>query len=131
MDDKKEEKKGNKAMLFILLIIYISLSVGGLVLFKMGSINSPIHLSLQKRTFEFGIALESILGLICYVSSFLLYMYLISIYNLNYIAPIAAGATYILTIAASYFVFHEPFTMFQVVGIFMIFGGVVLMNFKK
>lgn len=126
-----DKKKGRPIMFIIILIIYICLSVGGVVLFKLGTQKAPIVLSLQKRTFEFHIAFESILGLLCYVASFLIYMYLISVYNLNYIAPIAAGSTYILTIVASYFIFKEPFTSFQSVGIFLIFGGVILMNIKK
>lgn len=117
-------------MFVLFLILYVTLSVGGLVLFKLGSAEKPVALSLRGGGFSFQIALKSIIGLLCYVVSFLLYMYLVSIYNLNYIAPIATGLSYVLTLVSSYTIFKEPFTTFQIIGVALILIGIILMNIK-
>lgn len=117
--------------LAVLLVTYVLLSVGGLVLFKLGAEETPVSVSFTGGKFSFAIALKSILGLCCYVISFLLYMYLVSIYDLSYIAPIATGAVYIITMLSSYAIFKEPMTIIKIMGSIFILVGLLLINIKK
>lgn len=132
MEEKNKNKKGKNQMgLVILLTVYVILSVAGLVLFKLGASEAPFSISLAGGSFSFKIPLKSILGLCSYVISFLLYMYLVSIYDLSYIAPIGTGAAYILTMVSSYAIFKEPMTMMKIIGSIFILVGLILMNIRK
>ena len=54
----------------VLFIIYVFLSSAGLVLFKLGS--SSLNIQLQQTIFSMNISLISLLGLFCYLISFIL-----------------------------------------------------------
>ena len=66
-----------------------------------------------------------------YGVSFLLYIYLISKFDLGYIIPLAAAFVYILIFLASYFIFKEQFTTPKTIGIILIMAGIIFLNLKK
>lgn len=84
--------------------------------------NSKIHLNVTPLT---------VLGIFLYGSSFMLYMYLISKFDLGYIIPITTAFVYIIIFTASFFIFKETFTIFKVLGIFLIMIGIFFLNLKK
>lgn len=72
-----------------------------------------------------------LLGIFLYGLSFLVYMYLLSKYDLGYIIPLTTALVYILIFGASYFIFNEVFTAIKIAGIVLIVMGLVLLNLKK
>ena len=114
----------------IILVLYALLSTAGLVLLKLGSgkgapiefIDGKIHSNL---TFTI------VAGIFLYAVSFIVYTYLISKNDLGYIIPVSTALVYVGIFLASFFVFKEAFTAFKIVGIFLILGGVILLNINK
>jgi len=114
----------------VLLLIYALLSSGALVLLKAGSqTGAPFSLVDGKAQFNFGPYI--ITGILLYGLSFALYTYLISKNELGYIIPVSTALVYVGIFLASYFIFKEAFTALKIVGIFLILGGVILMNIGK
>ena len=116
-------------MQFIILLIYACMSVGGLTCFKLGS-QQALSLEISKTTFSLQMGWLSILGMVLYVGSFLLYLGLVSKNQLGYIMPVTTAIVHILTFAVSLLVFKESYTLPQLLGFALIFIGVMLMNLK-
>ena len=116
-------------MKILFVIIYLILTVLGLVLMKKGGNSGSI--AIEKQTFNFNINLISALGFICYLVSFLLYTKIIVMFDLSYITPICTGIVQILILVASKLVFKENFTTTSVVGAAIIIIGVIIMNLPK
>ena len=57
-------------MKIVMIILYLILTVSGLVLMKVGG--NPGTISVENGNFNFGINLISALGFICYICSFLI-----------------------------------------------------------
>ncbi len=116
-------------MQIILVIIYLILTVSGLVLMKMG--NNPGSISIKDGTATFGISLISFAGLFCYLCSFLLFTRIVVMFNLSYIMPIVTGIVQILTLVASKVVFKENISVYGIVGASLVIIGIVVMNWKQ
>lgn len=111
------------------IIIYLILSVGGLVLVKSGS--SSVNIAIQDGTFNFAMGLKAMLGFIAYIGSFLIYtFYIIKNFDLSYIFPIITGITQVLVIIAGVFIFKEQINAYTIGGILLIIIGIVLLNIK-
>lgn len=111
------------------LILYAIVSTAGLVLLKLGSqTGAAVDFTDGKPHFNLGP--YAISGIILYALSFALYTYLIAKNDLGYIIPVATALVYVGIFLASFFIFKETFTALKVVGIFLILGGVILLNIK-
>ncbi len=117
-------------MSIVMLLVYAGLAVGGLTCFKLGAQNE-LSLQVTAAFFSFKISWLSLLGLLMYVGSFLVYLSLVAKTELSYITPISSATVYILTMVVSYFILHESFDLYKGIGIILILAGVVLMNLKK
>lgn len=116
-------------MQLIIIAIYVLCSVFGLVLFKLGSVEA-LTLEATRSFFSFKISWFSVLGLILYIISFLIYMGLVSKNNLSYLLPVVTGAVYLLTMLSSVLIFKESIHYVQLIGSALILLGLVLMNIK-
>ena len=126
----KEENKEKKVMIkFLLVAVYLTLSVSGLILYKYGA-NKSFEISLAGNVFNMKISLISILGLACYLFSFLLYMIILPKFNISYIMPITSGITYIGTFILSYLVLNERLTTNGIIGAVIILFGIIIINIK-
>ena len=121
--------KGRKIMQIILIIIYLLLTVSGLVLMKMG--NNPGSIAIKDGTATFGISLISFAGLVCYLCSFLLFTRIVVMFDLSYIMPIVTGILQILTLVASKVVFKENISIYGIIGASLVIIGIVVMNWKQ
>lgn len=121
--------KGRKIMQIILIIIYLLLTVSGLVLMKMG--NNPGSIAIKDGTATFGISLISFAGLVCYLCSFLLFTRIVVMFDLSYIMPIVTGIVQILTLVASKVVFKENISIYGIIGASLVIIGIVVMNWKQ
>lgn len=116
-------------VLKIITGLYVLITAAALIILKLGSkdgafaevINSKLALHLTPYT---------AVGILLYGTSFLLYMYLISKFDLGYIIPLTTALVYILVFIASFVVFKEAFTALKIAGIILIVTGVVLLNIK-
>ena len=116
-------------MKFILVIIYLILTVSGLIFMKLGG--NPGTIALDKGTITFGMSIISGIGFVCYLCSFLLFTRIVVMFDLSYIFPICTGIVQILTLIASALVFKENITIQSVIGISIIIVGIIVMNFNK
>ncbi|HSW85279.1 MAG TPA: hypothetical protein VLF79_01530 [Candidatus Saccharimonadales bacterium] len=114
----------------LIIALYVITTSLALIFLKLGSSSgAPITFANSRPQLNLGWYSSS--GLLLYIISFLLYTYLISRYDLGYILPLVTAFVYIAIFVASYFIFHEVFTVFKIAGITLILIGIVLLNFKK
>lgn len=123
-------KKRRKNMIqFIIIIIYIALSISGLVLMKLGG--NPGSFSTVDGNINFGISPVSLIGFICYIGSFLLFTRMVVMFELSYIMPVTTGIVQVLSLVFSKVIFKEEFTTTGIIGAIIIIVGVVLLNWKN
>ncbi|MCP1223389.1 EamA family transporter [Sebaldella sp. S0638] len=115
--------------MYILLALYLLLSTLGMVLIKIGGEN--LNIAFTKSYFGFQFGWISMFGVVFYLVSFILWIIILSKYNLSYISPIASGLAYVLIIVFSRFLLKENISNYQWLGIIVILLGVILMNIKK
>lgn len=106
--------------------LYLLCSVGGLTLVKFGGDSNSF--ALTQSFFNLQLSYYTLIGLILYIFSFLMWIVIVGRFNLSYIQPLTAGLSYILVLAASIFILKETITPFQWGGLIFILIGVVLMN---
>lgn len=109
------------------IFAYVLLTSGGLIAIKLGSEAASIHLG--KLVFPFGI--PTLIGIGLYGMSFLIYMFLISKFDLGYIIPLTTALVYVIIFTASFLVFKETFTILKIMAIACILAGLVLLNIGK
>lgn len=123
-------KKGRKFnMQFIIVGIYLVLTLSGLVLMKLGGNTGSF--AMQDGNINFGISPISLIGFICYIGSFFLYTRMVVMFDLSYITPICTGIVQILTLVASKVIFKENITIQGIVGASIIIIGLLIMNWRR
>ena len=123
-------KGAHKMINIILILVYIILTIAGVVLFKLGT-QKDFLVSIATGIFTLKISLISIIGLVCYLCSFLMYMFLISKFDLTYIVPVTTGIVQVATFVLAIIIFKESVTVSKVVATGLILIGVILLNIKK
>lgn len=123
-------KGAHKMINIILIVVYIILTIAGVVLFKLGT-QKDFLVSIATGVFTLKISLMSIIGLVCYLCSFLMYMFLISKFDLTYIVPVTTGIVQVATFVLAIMIFKESVTISKVVATGLILMGVILLNIKK
>lgn len=116
-------------MSIILIALYVLTTSGGLILLKLGT-TTGLPVSFIDNAVKFNLNIYSILGLLFYGLSFVLYIYLVSKFDLGYIIPLTTALVYALIFTASFFIFHEVFTILKIAAISLIITGVILLNIK-
>ena len=112
----------------ILVIVYIILTILGLVLMKLGGNTGT--LSIEQSTFNFTINFISLLGFVSYIASFLLFTNIVVKFDLSYITPITSGIIQVLTLLAGILIFKENVSINGIIGIIFVILGIVVMNIK-
>ena len=102
----------------------------GLIILKRGA-ESGLPVSILNNKVHYNLNPYTLIGLTLYGISFVLYVYLISKYDLGYIIPVLAAFVYILIFLASFVLFKEVFTATKVMGICLIVVGLILINIKS
>jgi len=102
----------------------------GLIFLKLGS-RSGAPVSFVDSKLSLNLTPYVIAGLMLYGFSFVVYTYLISQNDLGYIVPVSTALIYIFIFSASFLIFKEAFTVARIMGIVLIFGGLVLLNLHK
>lgn len=126
---EKTEKRRNIKMQFIIIGIYLLLTMSGLILMKLGG--NTGRFAIIEGDINFGISPISLLGFICYIGSFFLYTRMVVMFDLSYITPLCTGIVQILTLVASKVIFKENITVQGIVGASIIIIGLLVMNWKR
>ena len=116
-------------MKFLLIVIYLIMTVAGLVLMKYGK--NPGSIKVGSGEIAFSCSFISGIGLVCYLISFLLFTRIVIMFDLSYIYPIVTGIVQILSLIASKVVFKENMTLQSIIGACIIIIGIVGMNLPK
>ena len=128
MEDNINMRRRN-IMQFVLIGIYIILTISGLTLMKVGG-NSG-ELAIENGNMNLNIRLISLAGLLCYLCSFLLFTRLVVIFDLSYIMPLTTGIVQVITLVVSKVVFKENLTWQAIIGASLVIIGVLIMNWKR
>ena len=115
-------------MNILLFLLYVILSSSGLILFKLGVVNPNISINILSFSFSFSI--KSLIGIMCYGSSFILWLYLVSKLNLTLAMPLSVALVNTLVIIESCLFLKEKITITQGIGIFIVIFGVCVMTWK-
>jgi len=113
----------------LFMILYVILTVSGLILFKHGSIYTNIGI-ITNGILNLQLSFSSIIGILCYLSSFFVYLLLISKNTITFLMPVMTGIVYISVLTASVLILKEKITLISVLGSFFILFGIMLMIFK-
>lgn len=97
---------------------------------KQGTENG-LPIAINGAKLQFHLNFFSGIGVLLYGLSFLLYVYLISKFDLGYIIPLTTALVYAVVFIASYFLFKEVFTVAKIIGITLILSGVILLSLGK
>jgi drug/metabolite transporter (DMT)-like permease len=114
----------------ILIALYVLATSSALIALKWGAKSGSLAQFIDHRL-QLNVNPYAIIGITLYGTSFLLYTFLISKYDLGYIIPLTTAFVYIIIFLASFLIFKEAFTLFKVMGIVLIVGGLILLNIKK
>lgn len=119
-------KKKTRPMLIILFMIYVCLSAGGLILFKLGSKDLALDITVQH--FQLQLSWTMLLGILCYGCSFVLWLVIVNAVNLSYAMPLSVGLVNMLVLLGSWLVLHENISVLQWVGTMVIIVGLFIIN---
>lgn len=112
------------------LLIYVCLSATGLTLIKIG-LSQGSNLVFD----HFGMSLQInwilAIGMVVYILSFLTSMIVMKRMNLSIYYPMSAGLIYIVVCMLSVFVLKEEITIYQFIGMAIIFAGIIVLNLGK
>lgn len=114
-------------MKIIFMAIYLVISATGLILFKLGA-SGNAAISFSQGLINIKVSFMSLTGLVCYVCSFIMYLILVSKYNLSYIVPVSTGIMQVIMLIAAALIFKESITALHIVGVITILVGVFLIN---
>lgn len=109
-------------IMYLLFFIYIILSSSGLVLFKLGTSNTNILVTIL----GINISIKMIIGAMCYIFSFVLWLYIVSKMNLTVAMPLSVALVNTLVVVESCLILKEKISIMQGIGIFIIIFGVML-----
>ena len=124
-------KCGDKQLMFrvLLCIAYVILTVSGLILVKYASLHPQVGFTIP--ILRVVISKYSLIGLMCYGISFILYICVISQFDLGFIIPLVGGIVNILILVASLTILNESPDLNAIIGAAFIIVGIVIMNFKR
>ncbi len=112
------------------LLVYVCLSAAGLTLIKIG-LGRGSSLMIDKTGFLLKFNWLLIFGMCIYILSFLTSLLVMKSMNLSIYYPISAGLVYIIVCILSVAVLKEKITPVQLVGMAIIFAGIIIMNLGK
>ncbi|MEG0034929.1 MAG: EamA family transporter [Bacilli bacterium] len=118
-------RNGKNKMIFLFLI-YVCLSAGGLILFKLGS--KDVALNITSQFFSMKFSWLMLLGILCYAGSFVLWLVIVSSLKLSYAMPMSVGLVNLLVLIGSILVLNEKVGMLQWIGTVVIIIGLFIIN---
>jgi multidrug transporter EmrE-like cation transporter len=115
-------------MKYILTLIYLVCTTGGLTFMKLGGDSLKIG---SKDGILLSMNWQTFFGFVLYLISFLLWQKLIIKYDLSVMVPIITGIVQIIVLIIGHFIFKETLSTVSIVGVLLIIFGIVLMTIGK
>lgn len=112
----------------IIFILYVVLSSVGMVLIKKEGAN--VSINIGGSSFVSSFSWLFIIAILMYVISFFLWIYVLQIFPLTYISPMAYGLVYVCIALLSYYLLNEIIDLKMWIGCFLIILGVVVSSVK-
>lgn len=125
------QQKGttSKMVLVLLFAVYALLSAGGLVLFKLGGQDAAFQVG--KTGFSLALSWKMLLGILCYLCSFLLWLVIVSRTQLTFAMPLSVGIVNTLVFLGSARFLGERITPLKILGLAVIVLGLFLISIPK
>ena len=114
----------------LLVILYVLTATGGSTLIKYGGLEKVTSL-FTVPIINLSISLASLIGILCYGTSFVLYIILLNRFDLSIISPLTVGLVYVLLMITAVLVFGESFSILKASGATIILAGVLLILIGK
>jgi small multidrug resistance pump len=111
------------------ILLYIVFTVAGLVLMKIGAKDTII--GFNGSILDVRVSYIIVLGFLCYVTSFIMYIGLLKRYPLVFIQPFTIGIVFLLTILAGVFILKESINIGQILGAVLVIAGVLLVSLNR
>lgn len=114
----------------VILIAYAIIGTAGMILMRMGFVEIG-HITFKTPFF---VLLESLLnakliiGFLCYIISFLLFLFILSLHTITYGFPIAIGLSYAASILGACLILREDVSYIQWIGIGIIGLGIIIVT---
>lgn len=115
-------------MKYLMIIVYLILTLSGLVLIKKGG--NPGKIKLNKKDINLSMSIVSALGFVCYLCSFLLFTKIVVMFDLSYIMPIVTGIVQVMTLIVANIFFKEKINKRSIIGASLVIVGIIVMNLK-
>ena len=112
-------------MKYILTIIYLFCTTGGLAFMKAGGDSLKVNFH---DGFTFKIGLMTFIGFALYLVSFLLWQRMLIKYDLSTMVPIVTGIVQVIVLLIGLFIFKESISLLSLVGAIIIITGIVIMG---
>lgn len=112
------------------LLVYVLLSATGLTIIKIG-ISKGATLLFTKTGLSLAVNWVLLVGMLLYVVSFLCSMVAMKSMNLSVFYPVSAGLIYIVVLILSVIVLREKISAIQLIGMIIIFVGIVVVNIGR
>lgn len=125
----RQKENTTNMLLVILFAVYALLSAGGLVLFKLGGQDAALQLG--KAGFSLTLSWKMLLGIFCYLCSFLLWLVIVSRTQLTFAMPLSVGIVNTLVFLGSAHFLEERITPLKILGLAVIVLGLFLISIPK
>ena len=125
----RQKEKTNSMLLVVLFAVYALLSAGGLVLFKLGGRDAALELG--RTGFSVSLSWKMLLGIFCYLCSFLLWLVIVSRTELTFAMPLSVGVVNILVFLGSARFLGEQITPTKILGLAVIVLGLFLISIPR
>jgi len=112
-------------MKYILTIIYLLCTTGGLAFMKAGG--DSLKVSFHDG-FTFKIGLLTFIGFALYLVSFLLWQRMLIKYDLSIMVPIVTGIVQVIVLLIGLFIFKESISIISLVGALIVITGIIVMG---
>ncbi|HSX30429.1 MAG TPA: EamA family transporter [Candidatus Saccharimonadales bacterium] len=111
------------------MAVYVLAAVLGSTLIKYGSMGKKVLYTVP--VVHMGLSLATLFGVFAYGISFLLYIVLLSRFDLSFISPLLVAFVYVLLMFTAFLIFKEQLTLYKILGCSLILVGVVLVLMKR
>jgi len=90
-----------------------------------------VDISTADSIFNIRLPSNFVIGIILYISSFIVYLFIIPQLNFTRTFPILNGAVYSMVVLSGVIVFHERLAMQHVIGVILVLAGIVVLGFAN
>lgn len=112
----------------LVIILYILCSSFGMILIRKGGLDSTFKISTTKIDLNFSWLF--FLGMALYFVSFVFWLYILQLFPLTFISPVAYGVVYIVIAVLSALILKENISPKMIVASILIVTGVFIASIK-